>query len=153
MQQTVGQNIQPIAEQTLFRPPVFFDGQWPDEAVFPFAHLVRPAESNGEQGHDFLDTAIVGQIMNGSTTTAFPRKHWDIKPLFKHSRNGRKRSQIYSKRKYMIYRDLTLMHQLLTMAFRLLSSYSFQINVIGFVKQVPHSFLPTRFISAARTLA
>ena len=47
-------------------------------------------------------------IMNGFTTTAFPRKHWDTKPLFKHSRNGRKSSQIYSKRKYMIYRDLTI---------------------------------------------
>ncbi len=45
-------------------------------------------------------------IMNGFTTAAFPRKHWDTKPLFKHSRNGRKRSQLYSKRKYMIYRDL-----------------------------------------------
>ena len=47
-------------------------------------------------------------IMNGFTTTVFPRKHWDTKYLFKHSRNGRKRSQIYSKRRYMIYWDLTL---------------------------------------------
>ena len=40
---------------------MFFDFQGLNEAVFPFPDLVRPAEPDGEQGHDFLDAAVVGQ--------------------------------------------------------------------------------------------
>ena len=53
--------IQPVSEQALLGSAMLFNLQGFNDLVLPFSGFVRPAESYGQQCHDFLDAEVASQ--------------------------------------------------------------------------------------------